>query len=112
MEIKTLKDVSVAEIAAVFNEAFQDYFIPLAFTEVTMRAKMRSEGIDFAYSIGAFENDKLVGFILHGYDIIDGVKTIYNGGTGVIASHRGKGLTAAMYEYCIPLLLQQGIRVG
>jgi ribosomal protein S18 acetylase RimI-like enzyme len=41
--------------------------------------------------------------------VINGVKTIYNGGTGVIANFRGKGITASTYEYAIPLLKQKGI---
>ena len=109
MEIKTLEHTSVADITTVFNEAFRGYFIPLVFTEDTMAAKLKSEGIQLRYSVGAFEDGKLVGFILHGYDVIRGIKTIYNGGTGVIASHRGKGITTLLYQYCIPLLQQQGI---
>ena len=109
MEIKTLENTSVAEITSVFNEAFQGYFIPLVFTGQTMAAKIKSEGILLHYSVGAFEEGKLVGFILHAFEVINGVKTIYNAGTGVIAPFRGRGLTEALYRYCIPLLKQHGI---
>jgi ribosomal protein S18 acetylase RimI-like enzyme len=47
--------------------------------------------------------------MLHAFDEVDGVPTIYNGGTGVIPAFRNKGITAAMYRYAIPLLKQQGI---
>ena len=109
MEIKTLEQTSLALITAAFNEAFENYFIPLRFTEEGMKAKFRSEGIKPRYSLGAFDNGKLVGFILHGYDEVNGVKTVYNGGTGVLSSHRGRGITAALYQYAVPLLAQQGI---
>lgn len=110
MEFRTLETASLPQITAAFNEAFSDYFIKLQFTNDGMAAKMKGEGIQQRYSVGAFDGDQLVGFILHGYDVVDGVKTIYNAGTGVIPAYRGKGLTTALYRYSIPLLKQEGIR--
>lgn len=109
MELRTLEHTPLAEITAAFNEAFSDYFIPLRFTEEGMAAKIKGEGIVPAFSVGAFDNGQLVGFILHGYDVVDGVKTIYNAGTGVVPSGRGAGLTTALYRYSIPLLKEKGI---
>ena len=109
MEIRTLENTTLDQITSTFNEAFQGYFVPLVFTEESMAAKMKSEGIQLQYSIGAFDAGRLVGFILHGYDEVNGVKTIYNAGTGVIATYRGRNLTQAMYEYAIPLLAGEGI---
>lgn len=108
MEIKTLEKTTIGEIASTFNEAFEGYFVPLVFTEESMATKIKSEGIQLHYSIGAFDNGKLVGFILHGYDEINGTKTIYNAGTGVIASHRGRRLTETMYHFAIPMLSKEG----
>jgi GNAT superfamily N-acetyltransferase len=109
MEICTLDSTALETITATFNEAFSDYFIPLAFTPEAMASKMKSEGVQLSYSIGAFDGEKLVGLILHACDCIDGVKTIYNGGTGVIPSYRGRGLTGEMYRYAVPLLKRAGI---
>lgn len=109
MQIRTLESIALETITAAFNEAFRDYFIPLQFTPENIAMKLKVEGIRPAYSIGAFDGNKLVGFILHGYDIVDGVQTIYNGGTGVIPFCRGRGLTRKMYGYAIPLLKEAGI---
>lgn len=109
IQFATLAQTPVSVITQVFNEAFLGYFIPLEFTEETMAAKLKSEGIFLRYSVGAFDDGKLVGFILHGYDTINGVETIYNAGTGVIASYRGRGLTKAMYQFAISLLSGEGI---
>ena len=109
MEIKTLENTPVAVIASTFNEAFSDYFIRLQFTEESMAAKMKSEGILLRYSVGAFEGGQLVGFILNGYDMLNGVKTIYNAGTGVIPSYRGKRITTLLYEYAIHMLEREGV---
>jgi ribosomal protein S18 acetylase RimI-like enzyme len=109
MDIRTLEHVPLPVITATFNEAFSDYFIRLQFNEQAMAAKIKAEGILLPFSIGAFEQERLVGFILHGYDPVHGMKTIYNAGTGVIPFFRGKGITAAMYRYAIPMLLKKGI---
>jgi len=110
MEIRTLKNCTLAQITVAFNEAFRDYLIRLQLTEEGMQTKMKGEGIVPELSIGAFESGELVGLILHAVAEMDGVQTAYNAGTGVVPAHRGKGLTKAMYRYAIPLLRQNGIR--
>ena len=110
MQIRTLEQTPLSQITAAFNASFSDYFIPLQFSEEGMAVKMKGEGIDKKYSAGAFDGDRLVGFILHGYDSVDGMPTVYNAGTGVMPGYRGRGLTAALYRYSIPLLRRQGIR--
>lgn len=109
MEIKTLEKTSLAQITQTFNEAFSDYFIRLQFTEQAMAAKIKSEGIRLSLSAGAFEKGQLVGFILHGFDRVDGIPTIYNAGTGVVPSFRGKRITQALYSYLIPYLKNKGV---
>lgn len=109
MELRTLENTPLRQITATFNEAFSDYFIPLCFSDEAMAAKCIAEGVVWRYSVGAFEQGSLVGFMLHGYDVVRGKKTVYNAGTGVIPAFRGRGLTARMYRYCIPQLLQEGI---
>lgn len=109
MTIQSLASASLAELTRSFNEAFSDYFVPLQLTEPAMAVKLRSENIDLNYSIGAFENNELKGFILHGIDTLDGVKTVYNAGTGVVPPHRGKGLTEQLYKTVLPLLSKEGI---
>lgn len=110
MELRTLAHTTLSQITATFNKAFEGYFIPLQFTEEGMAAKIRGEGIVKAYSVGAFEGEQLVGFMLHGYEKRNGLKWVYNGGTGVIPQFRGKGITKSMYRYAIPLLEKEGIR--
>jgi GNAT superfamily N-acetyltransferase len=109
MEIRTLENTSLAQITTAFNEAFSHYFVPLQFTEEGMAAKIKGEGIQLQYSVGTFEGERLIGFIQHAFDVIDGVKTVYNAGTGVVPDYRGKGITTALYEYAVPLLKGEGI---
>lgn len=109
MTIKTLEGISSQEILEVFNHSFSDYFIPFKLTYEQLVDKMKADRSDLSLSVGAFENEKLVAFILHGFDTIDNEKIVYNGGTGVIPENRGVGLTKQMYSFILPLLKGKGI---
>jgi ribosomal protein S18 acetylase RimI-like enzyme len=109
MDVRTLQHCSLAQITEVFNHAFSDYIIPLKLTNEAMAEKMKTENISLELSAGAFDQEQLAGFVLHGYDVIEGVPTVYNGGTGVIPSHRGRAITASIYHHIIPKLQSRGI---
>jgi len=109
MEIKTLEGTDIKEILNVFNNSFSDYFIPFKLTKEQLTSKMVADKTDLNLSVGVFENGNLIAFILHGFDIINNQKVVYNGGTGVIHKKRGKGLTKQMYLFILPLLAEKGI---
>jgi ribosomal protein S18 acetylase RimI-like enzyme len=109
MEIKTLEGISEKEIVNIFNDSFSDYFISFKLTEEQLTSKMLADKTDLNLSVGVFEKGKLIAFILHGFDIINNKKILYNGGTGVIPQKRGFGLTNQMYLFIMPLLVERGI---
>jgi len=109
MEIRTLAGIDNIKILTVFNESFSDYLIPFRLTEDQLKCKMIADKIDLELSVGVFENGKLIGFILHGFDIINNQKVVYNGGTGVIPKKRGFGLTKQMYLFNLSVLEKKGI---
>ncbi|WP_027391938.1 GNAT family N-acetyltransferase [Aquimarina latercula] len=109
MEIKTLKGINKKDILNVFNKSFSDYFIPFRLSEEQLISKMLADKTDLNISVGVYEKESLIGFILHGYDIIDNKKVVYNGGTGVIPEKRGVGLTKKMYQFILPILMEKRI---
>lgn len=102
MNIRSLEGIGYDVILKAFNHSFSDYFIPVKVTLSQFTTKLRTHNIDLSISVGAFEGDKLVGFILHGKVPYSDRSVAYNLGTGVIPEFRGQNLTARMYEYIIP----------
>jgi ribosomal protein S18 acetylase RimI-like enzyme len=111
MEKRPLNDCSFSEIRNAFNESFSDYLVPLQLTPEQLEGKIKTDKVDLNYSVGAFSGNKLVGFILHGFDILDNKKVIYNAGTGVIPGYRKQGLTKQMYDFILPYLSAENIDI-
>ena len=112
MTISTLERTPLAEIVSVFNQSFADYRIKIQFTESSLKQKIARENISLQYSVGAFDQGKLVGFILNGYDYLDQQRAVYNAGTGVVPSYRGQQLTKQLYDYLLPVFKKGKIDRG
>lgn len=109
MNFKSLENVDSKDILNVFNESFADYFVPFKLTEEQLVSKMTSDKINFDLSVGVFDNEKLIAFILHGFDTIDNQKVVNNGGTGVLPNYRGQGITRKMYDFALPILKESEV---
>ncbi|BDD07003.1 GNAT family N-acetyltransferase [Aureibacter tunicatorum] len=98
MEIKTLEKVSFKAIVECFLAAFSDYFVAMPQETSYYEKRWKAAGVDWKYSYGAFDQDKLVAFIIHAVDYRQGKKKAYNTGTGVLPSHRGNKLIKRIYQ--------------
>lgn len=107
--IRTLENVSIEALATVFNESFSDYLVPVSFTTTQLKDKIHNESIRLDMSAGAFLNNQLIGFILHGCEMINGSIILYNAGTGVIPGMRGRGVTHSMYQFLFPILKHEQV---
>ncbi len=108
--IRLLVPEDIPAMHDAFNFAFSDYAIPFQFTFNAFKRKfIQRLGINFNISCGAFDEDKLVGFIFNTSGKYLQLETAYNGGTGVIPDYRGRGLTKKMYDYLIPVFKHRGI---
>lgn len=76
---------------------------------VYWRNRLKISRVDLQFSFGCFDGGRLVGFMLIAIDQHEGLKTAYNGGTGVIPEYRGRKIVDQLYEFAIPLFKKIGI---
>lgn len=110
MEIKSLQHTPIQEIVSTLNLAFSDYFVPINFTLDYVNERWAASGVDYSLSFGVFDNDKLVGFLIHAINKYGETKVAYNASTGIIPTHRRKGLLTKLYEKAIVKLKENGIQ--
>lgn len=104
-------EADIPQMHQVFLEAFADYTLPFRLSYQQFLEKFIDKlNINLPLSAGAFYKDELIAFIFTSTDIYLGLKTAYNGGTGVIPAHRGNNLTTRMYEYLWPQFKKEGIK--
>lgn len=107
-KIQSLEGVSFDALYEAWEDAFRDYERTWSYYE--LRQTLRRRGYEASLSFGAFDNDRLVSFILNCPGIYHGKLTAYDAGTGTIKSHRGRGLVKKIFDTSMPILKGQGIQ--
>ncbi|GET35053.1 acetyltransferase [Prolixibacter bellariivorans] len=110
MEItfRSLEQVAFDELFNAFHSAFADYEISISKEE--LRLMLVRRGFDASLSVGAFDGDRLVSFILNGTGTFQGLPTAYDTGTGTAKSYRGQGLVTRLFNESLPALREAGIK--
>jgi GNAT superfamily N-acetyltransferase len=109
-QIRTLGDVPLTTLATAVGHAFEDYFVKIDASPAALGARWYGARVDYALSFGAFENDQLVAFLLHGIDDSKNGKKAHNVVCGVLPTHRGKRLIEQIYEKALPVLRISGVK--
>ncbi|HWO22047.1 MAG TPA: GNAT family N-acetyltransferase [Kofleriaceae bacterium] len=97
LEIRSLTGVGWEALAAAFNAAFSDYVVPMSITADGLAAMQRRRGYAPDASFGAFDGDRLAGFVL---TCLEGDRA-YNSGTGVAPPYRRGGLARRLVDAVI-----------
>ena len=106
----SLKTICTETIHKAFIEAFADYAEPVSLTCKQLEYLLARRGFSSELSFGAFEQERLIGFILNGTGSWNGLKTAYDTGTGVIKPWRKQGIASTIFEQSLPVLQQHGIQ--
>ena len=106
---QALCDVSMAQLAQCFNEAFSDYEQSICFTPDSLKYYLTASTVDLSLSFGAFCEEQLVGFILNSSGVYNKENVVFDAGTGVIPVHRGKGVFSALFDYTCQQLKDHNI---
>jgi ribosomal protein S18 acetylase RimI-like enzyme len=96
MEYRTLAGISTADIHDAFVDAFGSYEVPMTLSVAELTAMMDSRDVSLTLSVGCFDADTLVGFVLVG--VRDGAHgcVTYDAATGVRQGHQNKGIGSGL----------------
>lgn len=107
LTVKTLSGIPVKTIHRAFTDAFSDYEVELEMSLEKFQEMIKTRDLNPDYSLGCFDGNRMVGFILIGVRIIDGKKWAYDGGTGTVKDFRRKGLGEKLLRECISFLKEK-----
>ncbi|MEN3324943.1 GNAT family N-acetyltransferase [Mariniflexile soesokkakense] len=109
MEINNLSKTPMEVIVNCFLESFKNYYVEFPKDKDYFKQRWEMSNLNYSLSYGMFDNNELVGFILHGIENRHNHLTAFNLGTGVVPGYRGKKITKAIYEFAIPDLMFSGV---
>lgn len=106
---KTLSVTDLSTIHQTFVEAFSDYQVKMDLPFWKFENMIKRRGFIPELSVGAFDNEKLIAFVLNGVRIWDDKLTAYDLGTGVIPEYRKKGITTEILKKVKDLFKEKNI---
>jgi ribosomal protein S18 acetylase RimI-like enzyme len=107
--LRTLEDVPLEELHATFLEAFSDYLVKMDVPLWRFETMARRRGMVPGMSVGAYVDDRLVGFLFNGVRQWEGRRTAYDTGTGVVPAFRKMGATTRMFTRTLEILRHEGV---
>lgn len=109
--IRLLQAEYLSQMYRTFIDAFSRYPVKMDLTKEMFRERIDEKvNISYSHSIGVFHGEKLIGFIFNSISEYEGIKTAYNGGTGVLMEYWGQGLTKKMYDFVLPILQKEKVK--
>lgn len=109
LQIKSLTGIPVEKIQEAFVDAFSEYEVPIVMPLEKLKEMMVTRDLNPDWSVGCFDGEKLVGFILTGYREINEQKVCYDGGTGIIKTYQRKGIGELMLKTWIQKIKEKQI---
>ena len=108
MIVKNLANVPFNELIDCFLRAFENYYVKMPNDLNYYQERWKMAKVDFNFSYGMFDKEKLVGFVIHAVDKRDGILTAFNTGTGVLPEYRGRKIVKSIYNYALEDLKRNG----
>ncbi len=108
IQYKTLENTGIEVLREAFKDAFSDYQVKFDLPMWKFGAMLQRRGYAPGISVGAFNEERLVGFVLNGFRDWNSKSTVYDMGTGVIGEFRKQGITSNILAYLKELLKERG----
>lgn len=111
LEIRSLANIPFSKVYESFIDSFSDYEVPMQMSIDKLKEMFVTRDVDFNYSVGCFDNDRLVGFIICGYREIGGKRYCYDAGTGIVPDFRRRGIADRLFIYLADILKQNKVDI-
>jgi len=106
--VRFLGEADFDALVAAFNDAFSDYLVPMRLTAPQLREMCMRRGVVLELSPAEFDGERIAGYTLNALGTFHGVPSAYDSGTGVVPSHRRRGLARQLLEISFPALCARG----
>lgn len=107
-----LSQLSLDELVKLWNRGFEGYFVSVRMTLNQWLIRTADEGISLEDSLAMYVDGQPIGFVVNGYRTIDGKKTAWNGGTGIVPEFRGRGYGKLLLERNLRLYSELGVETA
>jgi GNAT superfamily N-acetyltransferase len=111
-EIKRMNTCSFQTAHEAWNDGFKGYFVDLTLPLDRLVQRLSYENISLEHSLIAFEQNRPVGFLLNAFRLSHDKKIAWNGGTGVAADMRGKGVGKALVSAAIDVYKSESVDIA
>ena len=108
--LRFLAESDFDALVAAFNDAFSDYLVPFHLTAPQLREMCARRGVVLELSPAEFDGERIAGYTLNALGTFNGVPSAYDSGTGVVPSHRRRGLARQLLDVSFPALRARGAR--
>jgi len=110
-DIRLLQPEDFSQMYRTFIDAFSKYSVKMDISKEMFRERIEEKvNISYDHSVGVFHGEKLISFIFNSISEYEGIKTAYNGGTGVLMEYWGQEFTKKMYDFVLPLLRRENVK--
>lgn len=106
---RTLEDTEKEVMHESFLEAFSDYEVDMDIPFSHFKRELIIRGFVPELSIGAFDEDELVGFVINGVRDWYGTRTAYDIFTGVVPDHRRQGISTNIFKELKEMLKENNV---
>ena len=106
---RLLTNTDFTAVHDCFLSAFSDYEVDMRMSREQFQQRLTRDGIALEMSAGAFDGEVMIGFCLNAVGEWLGKTTAYDGGTGIVPAHRGRGIGKELFTFVEGELKRAGV---
>jgi ribosomal protein S18 acetylase RimI-like enzyme len=109
MWYRLLTAADFSSLYACFLTAFSDYAVDMQMSEQQFAQRLTRDGVQLEISVGAFDDERMIGFYMNGLGDWQGKLTAYDAGTGIVPEYRGRGVAQELFAFVVSRLKERGM---